>query len=254
MLLKKRLFMFLFIPPMLALACTAPALSATPSVVSTLPAPLIANTEILEVTETVPAPASVTPSQTPAPTLLPTASAVVLTLTPSDTATPIAYPTITFQRSTNCRVGPLKNYNLQTSFMEGRYSLAEGRNQDSTWLLVKPSAGPSCWISVSNLKDAGDYSFLPVVDFPPLPEAPFQMVVVTRECGSRNLVVLRWPDISGETGYRIYREGITLSLLKANATEYRDYPPKANSYFYEIESINTYGISVRFSMSVAGCR
>ena len=93
-----------------------------------------------------------------------------------------------------------------------------------------------------------------MVDFPPLPEVPLQMVVVNRDCVGRSLVVLRWPDVTGETGYRIYREGIMLASLKMNATEYQDYPPIANSYFYEIESINNYGVSVRFSMSVAGCR
>ena len=80
------------------------------------------------------------------------------------------------------------------------------------------------------------------------------MVVADRDCTGRNLIVLRWPDVTGETGYRIYRGGIMLAALKMNATEYRDYPPHANSYSYEIESINTYGVSVRLSISVAGCR
>jgi hypothetical protein len=185
---------------------------------------------------------------------MPTASVEPLTPTPADTATPITFPTVAFQRNTNCRLGPLKNYFLQTSFIQGRYSTAEGRNQDSSWLLVKPFEGPSCWISVSNVKDPGDYSYLPVVDFPPLPEAPSQMVLVKRDCMGHNMIILHWPDVTGETGYRIYREGISLATLKINATEYQDYPPDGNSYFYEVESINDYGASVRFSMSVAGCR
>jgi hypothetical protein len=119
--------------------------------------------------------------------------------------------------------------------------------------MVKPLEGPNCWISVTNVKEPGDYSNLPVVDFPPLPEAPFQMVVEKRDCSGRNQIVLRWQDVTGETGYQLYREGIMLASLKMNATEYRDYPPDASSYFYQVESINTYGVSVRFSMSVAGC-
>ena len=248
MLLKKRLFILLFILLAMALACTAPALSATPSAAPTMPAPLATDTRVPITTNTR------TPLPLDSPSPLPTATVELPTLTPSDTATPITFPTVAFQRNTNCRVGPLKNYFLQTSFIGGRYSTAEGRNQDSSWLLVKPYEGPNCWVSVSNVKDPGNYSFLPVVDFPPLPEPPFQMVVVKRDCVGRNLVVLRWPDVSGETGYRIYRGGIMLASLKMNATEYGDYPPDANSYSYEIESINPYGVSVRFSMSVAGCR
>jgi hypothetical protein len=246
MMLKNRFFILLFILLLMTLACAAPALSATPSTAPTMPsAPLATDTRV-------PIPDTPLPSETPS--LVPTASVELSTLTPAITTTPITFPTVAFQRNTNCRVGPLKNYILQTSFIQGRYSVAEGRNQDSSWLLVKPFEGPSCWISVSNVKDPGDYSYLPIVDFPPLPEAPFQMVVDKRDCVGRNLVVLHWQDVIGETGYRIYRDGIMLAPLKMNATEYRDYPPNANSYFYEIESINAYGVSVRFSMSVAGCR
>jgi hypothetical protein len=243
--LRNRFFILLFMLLVMTLACTAPALSATPSMEPSLPAPLATDTTI-SVTDTP------QPPETPSP--MPVASVELPTQTPADTATPITFPTVAFQRNTNCRVGPLKNYFLQTSFIEGRYSVAKGRNQDSSWLLVKPFDGPDCWISVSNVKDPGDYSYLPVADFPPLPEAPFQMVLAKRDCVGRSLIVLHWPDVTSETGYRIYREGIMLASLKMNATEYQDYPPPANSYFYEIESVNDYGTSVRFSMSVAGCR
>jgi hypothetical protein len=253
MLLKQRLFTLFSILLILTLACTAPALSPTPSAVSTVPAPVAADTVTApietsaEITKTPPLPAE---TEVPSPT---TASAALPNLTPTVSGTAITFPTVTFDRNTNCRVGPSKNYFVQTSFMDSRYTTAEGRNQDSSWLLVKPFEGPNCWVNVSNLKEPGDYSYLPIKDFPPLPEAPFQMVVLKRDCVGRNLITLRWQDVSAETGYRIYREGIMLSSLKMNATQYSDYPPDANSYFYEVESINEYGVSVRFSMSVAGC-
>jgi hypothetical protein len=246
--LKNHFFVPLFLLFVMTLACAAPALSATPSVEPSIPAPLVV------VDTSAPALATDSPRTPEIPSPVPSVAVELPTETHADTETPITFPTVAFQRNTNCRVGPLKNYFLQTSFIEGRYSVAEGRNQDSSWLLVKPFEGPNCWISVSNVKDPGDYSFLPVVDFPPLPEAPFQMVLVKRDCVGRNLIVLRWPDVSGEKSYHIYREGIMLASLKMNATEYQDYPPAANSYFYEIESVNDYGVSVRFSMSVAGCR
>jgi hypothetical protein len=247
--LKNRSFILLSLLLVIALACTAPALSATPSAAPTMPALLAIDTKV-PIADTV----TPLPSETASPIPTVTASMELPTLTPGDTATSITFPTVTFLRNTNCRVGPLKNYFLQTSFIEGRHTTAEGRNQDSSWLLVKPFEGPNCWISASNLKDPGDYAYLPVVDFPPLSEVPSQMVVVSRDCTGRNLIVLRWPDVTGETGYRIYREGIMLASLKMNATEYRDYPPHANSYSYEIETINAYGVSERLSLSVAGCR
>jgi hypothetical protein len=249
--LKNRFFILLFIFMTMTLACTAPALSATPSTAPLVSPPLSTATGVPTTDTTVSITETLLP-KTPSP--FPTASVELSTFTPSETLTPINFPTVVFQRNTNCRVGPLKNYFVLTSFIAGRYTVAEGRNEDSSWLLVKPFEGPNCWISVSNLKDPGDYLYLPVVDFPPLPEVPFQMVVVNRDCVGRNLVVLRWPDVTGETAYRIYRQGIMLASLKMNATEYRDYPPDANSYFYEIETINRYGVSIRFSMSVAGCR
>jgi len=251
--LKQRFFTLFFILLIITLACTAPALSPTPSAAPTLLVPIAAETMAVPADSSAEDTPIALPSETASstPTTVP---AALPSSTASVTGTAITYPTVTFDRSTNCRVGPSKSYFVQTSFMEGRYSTIEGRNQDSSWLLVKPFEGPSCWVNVSNVKDAGDYSYLPIADFHPLPEAPFQMVVYKRDCVGRNLIVLRWQDVTAETGYRLYREGIMLASLKMNATEYRDYPPDANSYFYEVESINEYGISVRFSMSVAGCR
>jgi hypothetical protein len=242
---KNRFFIPLFILFLMTLACTAPALTATPMVAPTVPVAVATNTGV---------PTDIPPSPE-IPPLLPTPTTIVevSTPTPVDTPMPIVFPTVTFLRSTNCRVGPSKNYFVQTSFIDGRYSITEGRNQDSSWLWVKPFEGSNCWISVANLKEPGDYSFLPIVDFPPLPEVPYQLVMVRRDCSGRNQVVLRWPDVNGETAYRIYREGIMLASLKMNAIEYVDYPPDAKSYFYEIETINDYGVSVRFSMSVVGC-
>ena len=63
-----------------------------------------------------------------------------------------------------------------------------------------------------------------------------------------------WNDVTGETGYNLYRDGITITKLKADAFEYIDYPPLADSYFYEIESFNDVGVSVRYGQSVPGCK
>lgn len=178
------------------------------------------------------------PTETPSPTLSPT---------------PISFPTIVFNANANCRLGPSVNYNQVTNFLKGRSAVAEGRNPDSSWLWVRTASG-NCWVNTVTLKDLGDVSFLPVIPFQPLPEAPSRLMVEELVCTGRIAVKLRWPDVTGETGYRIYRNGIRLVELKADLTEYTDYPPLAASYLYDIESFNNVGVSVRYSQTVKGCK
>lgn len=179
-----------------------------------------------------------TPTETPSPTLSPT---------------PISFPTIVFNANANCRLGPSVNYNQLTNFLKGRSAVAEGRNPDSSWLWVRTASG-NCWVNAITLKDPVDFSFLPVIPFQPLPEAPSRLMVEDLVCTGRIAVKLRWPDVTGETGYRIYRNGIRLVELKADLTEYTDYPPLAASYLYDIESFNDVGVSVRYSQTVKGCK
>jgi len=197
-------------------------LPATPTAKPALP------TETIAPTETLP----------PAPTLSPT---------------PVTFPPIIFNTNANCRLGPSTNYNQVTNFITNRATTAEGRNRDSSWLWVKTSAG-NCWVSAATIKDPIDFSFLPLVPFAPLPEAPSRLTVVELDCASRTIITLRWPDVTGETGYNLYRNGITLIKLKADSTEYIDFPPLAAEYLYEIESYNDVGISVRYGQNVMGCK
>ncbi len=234
-------------------ACTFPQnlLPPTPG----LPLPTLTLEELPAAT------AVVAPSATPLPDL-PTATSVlpsetplpVPTLTPEPTLspTPFDFPVVIFNTNANCRFGPSRNYNIQTSFLSTRSTTAEGRNQDASWLWVKASVG-HCWISASTIKDPISFTFLPVISFVPLPEAPSRLIVTSITCSSRVSVALRWPDVIGETGYNLYRDGITIIKLKADTNEYIDYPPAAATYFYEIESFNDAGISVRFGQTVQGC-
>jgi hypothetical protein len=172
-----------------------------------------------------------------------------------ETATPFTPPMITFERNTNCRVGPAVNYFLTTSFLKDRSTLADGRNGDSSWLWVRTSnnLNQHCWVSISNVKSPDAYTYLPVSTFPPLPEAPAQLFMEKKNCGARNVFTLQWSNISGETGFHFYRNGIMLTLLRADAIRYTDYPPAGREYLYEIESINNYGLSVRVALKVSGC-
>jgi hypothetical protein len=195
----------------------------------------------------------------PTSTLIPssptaTLPATTATSTPVPTGTPTLaeFPVVTFNINANCRLGPSRNYFSHTSFLKDRSTTVEGRNQDGSWLWAKAIEG-YCWVSVTTIKDPVSYLFLPIVQFPPLPEPPSQLVVTHKDCTGRFTVGLRWSNVTGETGYNIYRDGITLATLKADSTMFTDYPPAATEYFYEIESINEFGISVRFAQAVQGC-
>lgn len=191
-----------------------------------------------------------TPQALPVETILPTETQLPQ---PTLSPTPIDFPTITFSTNANCRLGPSTNYNQVTNFISNRATTAEGRNRDSSWLWVKTSS-ENCWVSAATIKDPIDFSFLPLAPFVPLPEAPSRLSVVQIACSPRTAITLRWPDVTGETGYTLYRNGITVFKLKADATEYIDFAPLATDYLYEIESFNDVGISVRYGQTVLGCK
>lgn len=198
-------------------------------------------------------PLSATSTGTPPPPTATIAPTETLTPSPTLSPTPITFPTIIFNTNANCRLGPSTSYNQVTNFFTNRSTTAEGRNRDSSWLWVKTSAG-NCWINVATLKDPINFAFLPVIPFTPLPEAPSRLTVFQLECTGRTSVTLRWPDVTGETGYTLYRNGIQLAKLRADLTEYIDFPPLASEYLYEIESFNDVGVSARYTQTVQGCK
>lgn len=241
---KNHMLVLLSIILLLSMACAAPALSATPTIRPQLIFPTSSSLTLIP-TLTQP-PASATPQ----------AALAQETSTPEpvQTADPNSFQRITFERITNCRLGPAVNYFQTTYFLKDRSAVAEGRNSDSSWLWVRiNAAGQHCWVSISNIKTPASFAALPEAKFPPLPEAPAQMIVEKKDCGPRNTVILQWSSVTGETGFHFYRNGIMLTLLKADAVRYTDYPPNGREYFYEIESMNDDGLSVRVALKVSGC-
>jgi len=250
MLRKSRVLILCSVLVIISLACTAPALSATPTI--SAPPVVLAPAATIEVSPTpipsLPVELTSTATEVPATEVVPTA--VETSLPPS----PISFPSVSFGRDTNCRLGPARNYFTQTSFLENRIAVAEGRNRDASWLWVQSlTAKTYCWVSVVNLKNPESYLYLPVIALPPLPEPPSQLYVHTKDCVGRNRIVLHWPNVSGETGFHVYRNGIMLGSLKTDAVEFVDYPPDGKEYIYEVESINSFGLSVRVAVTTAGC-
>lgn len=253
--MKPMKFLFISLAILLLASCALPEslLPPTPG----LPLPT-------QTPETPPATATAGPFPTqtmPSPTATITLSPPTATLpatetvTPSPTLspTPITFPEIVFNVNANCRLGPSTNYNQVTNFLPNRSTTAEGRNRDSSWLWVK-SPARNCWVSTRTIKSPIDFSFLPVVAFKPLPEPPSRLTVAQLQCTGRTSVTLRWPNVTGETGYILYRNGIQLIQLRADITEYVDFPPLASDYLYEIQSFNDVGISVRYGQTVQGCK
>lgn len=191
---------------------------------------------------------------TPAPTLIPVETATSL---PSATP-PALEPLVTFIQNANCRKGPGGAYDVTTSLELGVQTPAVGRNEASTWWLVKvPSTVIECWVSGTTVKTVGDVSGLVVVPVAPLPAAPAGFQVIKATC-SANLndypVKLGWADGSGESGYRLYRNGSLLAELGANATSFTDPAPKGSELSYEIEAFSAMGVSERRSLSAPACQ
>jgi hypothetical protein len=55
------------------------------------------------------------------------------------------------------------------------------------------------------------------------------------------VVTLQWSNVTGELGYRIYRDGALIAMLPANSTTYDDASPDYNSHAYQIQSFNDAG-------------
>lgn len=182
---------------------------------------------------------------------------ILPTLTPEPTATEAAPPLLTLIQDANCRKGPGGRYDVLTSMTKGVQSPALGRNQASSWWLVRvPQTDIQCWVSGISLEGGGDPGQAPIVEVAPLPGAPGGFKVNGTTCsGNLNAypVDLEWVDGSGETGYRLYRNSTLVSTLGANASAYTDQAPKATALAYELEAFNALGRSERAAVSVAAC-
>lgn len=131
-----------------AAALTVTAIAATTQAGPTQPPPTLFSTRIptLAVTNTSAAP----------PTTVVQASA-----TPSGTF-------FVVDVGANCRTGPGTNYDRIASFAQGSYITLVGRNNDSSWWLVR-NGSTNCWISGTTGHTSGPLDNIPVVQAPPTP-------------------------------------------------------------------------------------
>ena len=192
------------------------------------------------------------------PTAGPTA-VVTDTPTPAVTDTPTTVPGthLTVNQNANCRKGPAIGYDVVTAFPAGTVLEIQGKNGNTTWVLVKiPPSGPLCWLAISNGTPDGSLDGVPVQTVAPLPDPPanFKDAAVCSPRQKSFVVTLTWSLVPGATGYRIYRGGTLLASLGGNITQYVDNAPMGKSFVYEIEAVNAYGPSTKEATTVGACK
>ena len=209
-------------------------------------------------------PLSPTPSFSPVPPVSVTTTAI-----------PNLIPTFIFTINANCRKGPDTAYEVVTSFFANDQVTIEGRNDNSSWYwALIPNSNSHCWVSGTTGTPQGPMGGLVVVPAsalpattvapPPVvvattpapvaPAAPGGFSVSTKSCTSSEYVVtLQWSNVSGELGYRIYRDGALITTLPDNSTSYNDASPDYNPHSYQIQSFNDAGSANSSVQNSEGC-
>jgi hypothetical protein len=183
-------------------------------------------------------------------------------------------PIFVFNVPANCREGPSQAYSVALSFLEGQQAPIEGRNADNSWFWVVGPNGGHCWVSTVTGTPQGPYTTVAVVNPPPPPAvtteapptqeptppppqppaAPGGFNVANQQCDSDAYIVrLSWNDVSGEQGYRVYRDAVLIFSLGANATSYDDNSGDYNGHAYRVEAWNGVGTGTTGTKNSTGC-
>jgi hypothetical protein len=199
------------------------------------------------------------------PSATPTEAPPTLTPEPSATATPdfTLFPTVTFAQTTVCRLGPDENYYKVVTFAPGQTSQAQGRSEDSAWLIVLSQAKNksfTCWVPVANVEKLDNIEPLTVSIAPPLPVGPSNATSSAGICGRNAVnkpVTIYWSPVVGGGGYYVYRNGENHATVFGGY--YNDYGvPKSKDpvvYTYVIQAFNSVGLSkVKAAVSVTMCK
>lgn len=198
----------------------------------------------------------------------------IITIAPS-VISPNLIPTFIFTSNANCRKGPDTAYEVVSSFFANDQVTLEGRNESSSWYwALIPNSSSHCWISAKTgtaQRPAGSLNIvtpppLPATAVPPTlvltdvppplqaPAAPGNFSISTKSCNSSEYVVtLQWSNVTGELGYRVYRDGALIATLSENSTTYDDTSPDYNSHTYQIQSFNDAGSANSSAQNSEGC-
>ncbi len=84
----------------------------------------------------------------------------------------------------------------------------------------------------------------PTPTVPVAPAPPGKLVIPNRTCCDTAYdVTFGWTDVSGNDGYRIFRDGSLIAGAGPNATSHVDSPPCGGPYAYEVEACGSGGPS-----------
>ncbi len=200
------------------------------------------------------------PSSTPGGTPSPAAIAASPTGSPSQTVTvtpTYSTPMLTVRENTNCRTGPGEAYQIVTTYQTGKKLEIVGRYGPGNFWLVKSKESPTgtCWLWGQYADATGSYwavsSVTPPATITSAPPRAPSIQEWNFSCGGGALTfTVNWKDqATGETGYRVFRNGKQIVELPADSTTYTDtYPISANE---DVEYyIQVYGPSGTVNSSV----
>ncbi len=137
---------------------------------------------------------------------------------------------LTVRESTNCRAGPGEAYEVVFTYLKGKKLEIVGRYDPGNFWLVKSNESPTgtCWLWGEYADVIGSYWTVSSVTPPSTstsapPRAPvIQEWNFTCDNGTLDFTVI-WKDTTtGETGYRVFRNGKQIAELPANSTAYTD--------------------------------
>ena len=249
--MSKRIIFFKLVGISLAAAfiLTSCSAAATPVAPASATATLMASSNPIVPAATFTAGSSVTDTPTPIST---TTQAATDTATPTPQLTPQANPGM----NAYCRKGPGTGYYAITFLQEGTFYNIIGQNGLNTWWLVQVSRNVSCWMGDPTSVMQGPLWRVPIVLVPPLPKTPANFGA-TSSCDSvlqTQTVKLTWVMVKNVTGYRIYRNGSSLTVVGPNLDTYQDFSaPYVGTTVYELEAFNDLGVAERTSTSVPTC-
>ncbi|MBN2117551.1 MAG: SH3 domain-containing protein [Anaerolineales bacterium] len=169
------------------------------------------------------------PSPTPSPT--PDTPSPINSPSQTTTVTPTySVPMLTVKESTNCRTGPGEAYEIVFTYLSGKKLEIVGHSDRGNFWLVKSNESPTgtCWLWGEYVDVTGSYWAVSSVTPPPTttsapPIAPSIQKWDYFCSGGTLTFTVNWKDLAtGETGYRVFRNGEQVAELPANSTTYTD--------------------------------
>jgi hypothetical protein len=200
-------------------------------------------------------------------------AAETFTPIPSPTSPPTTVPALMVGGDIPCYAGPGLDYGVTAILNIGVKAEVLGKDAGGEfWIIRIPAASEQCWIETRYSTILGTPEAIPTLVVEALPTknapriaAPYSLAGkatcvidqrMNKDATTNNfhvLVTLTWPNVVGEKGYRIYKNGVLLAEAPSDAESYEDwFAPVHNMplYTYAIEAYNDFGQSAQVATEV----